>query len=151
MAKSIFIRSNLSISRRAAEMKNNSQIQSNQPRLSILIVDDMPQVRRDLTLLLKLTGEFEMVGEAANGREAVEKTGQLNPDVILMDLEMPIMNGYQASNKIRTRWPDCIVIALSVHSGTQERQRARRCGVNAFIEKGAPLEIILKTIRQTRR
>jgi DNA-binding NarL/FixJ family response regulator len=132
-------------------MKQISQTKSNRPHLSILIADDMPQVRQDLTLLLKLTGEFEMVGEAANGHEAVEKAGQLKPDVILMDMEMPVMDGYQASQEIRARWPDCIVIALSVHSGTQERQRARRCGVNAFIEKGTPLESILKTIRQTRR
>ena len=132
-------------------MKHISRDQSKQPHLSIVIADDMPQVRQDLTLLLKLTGELEIVGEAANGREAIEKTGQLNPDVVLMDLEMPIMDGYQASKVIRTRWPDCIVIALSVHSGTQERQRARRCGVSAFIEKGTPLEIILKTIRLSRR
>jgi DNA-binding NarL/FixJ family response regulator len=132
-------------------MKQISQTKSKRPHLSILIADDMPQVRQDLTLLLQLTGEFEMVGEAVNGKEAVEKTGQLKPEVVLMDLEMPVMDGYQASKEIRTRWPDCIVIALSVHSGTLERQRARRCGVGAFIEKGTPLESILKTIRQTRR
>lgn len=132
-------------------MKQISQAKSKRPHLSILIADDMPQVRQDLTLLLQLTGEFELVGEAANGQEAVEKTGRLNPDVVLMDLEMPVMDGYQATKEIRTRWPDCIVIALSVHSGTQERRRASRCGVDAFIEKGTPLESILRTIRQTRR
>lgn len=132
-------------------MKHISKDRSKQPHLSVLIADDMPQVRQDLSLLLQLTGEFEMIGEATNGREAVEKTGQLHPDLVLMDLEMPIMDGYHAAKEIRTRWPDCIVIALSVHSGTSERERARRCGVNSFIEKGTPLEMILKTINQTRR
>ncbi len=132
-------------------MKHNLHTQSKSPLLRILIVDDKPQVRQDLSLLLKLSGGLEIIGEASDGWEAVEKSGLLQPDIVLMDLEMPVMDGYLAAREITIRWPDCIVIALSVHSGTEERLRARRCGVKAFIEKGTPLEIILKTIKQTRR
>jgi DNA-binding NarL/FixJ family response regulator len=137
--------------KRAAEMKHYLQKQSKSPLLRILIVDDMPQVRQDLSLLLKLSGGLEIIGEASDGREAVVKSGFLQPDIVLMDLEMPVMDGYLATREITIRWPDCIVIALSVHSGTEERLRARRCGAKAFIEKGTPLVNILKTIQHTRR
>jgi len=115
--------------------------------LRILIVDDMPQVRQDLRLLLELSGAVEVVGEAADGRTAVAQVEAANPDVVLMDLEMPVMDGYEAARQVKARRPGCRVIAFSVHSYPQARQKAVLAGVDDFIEKGAPLEEILQRIR----
>ncbi|HLE13934.1 MAG TPA: response regulator transcription factor [Anaerolineales bacterium] len=115
-------------------------------RLQVLIVDDMPQVRQELRLLLTLAGELEVVGEAANGVEAIGQVEALRPDVVVMDLEMPVMDGYEAARQIKTRWPACRVIALTVHDGEAERQRAAQAGVDAFIVKGAPLDVLVKAI-----
>jgi DNA-binding NarL/FixJ family response regulator len=111
--------------------------------MRVLIVDDAPQVRQDLHLLLDLSGEVEVVGEAADGREALSLTEALQPDAVLMDLEMPRMDGYEATRTIKVRWPDCRVIAFSVHAYPEARQRAARAGLDDFVEKGASLCQIL--------
>lgn len=112
----------------------------------VLIVDDMEQVRQDLRTLLSLSASLEIVGEAANGLEAVRLTESLQPDVILMDLEMPVMNGYEAARQIKSGFPKCRVVALTVHDYPQARLEAQRSGVDAFIVKGASVESILQTI-----
>lgn len=112
----------------------------------VLIVDDVEQVRLDLRTLLTLTGEIEVIGEAANGLEAVSLTETLKPDVVLMDLEMPVLDGYAATCQIKTRLPPCRVIVLTVHDYESARKKAQQSGVDAFLVKGAPLESILQTI-----
>ncbi len=113
--------------------------------LRILVVDDAPQVRRDLRLLLELHERLQVVGEAANGAEAIVQVENMHPDVVLMDLVMPVMDGYQATRLIKARVPTCRVIAFSVHSYSHAREEARKAGADDFIEKGAPLdEIVLK-------
>ena len=119
---------------------------SSQRLLRLLIVDDVARVRRDLRLLLSLSGAVEVAGEAANGREALQQADALQPDVVLLDLEMPVMDGYEAARQIKARWPACRVVAFSVHSYPSARQKAARAGVDEFIEKGAPLHEILQKI-----
>ncbi len=115
--------------------------------MRVLIVDDVPQVRQALRQLLELSGEVEVVGEAANGREAICQVADLRPELVLLDLEMPQMNGYEACSEIKIRRPDCWVIAFSVHSYPEAREKARRAGADDFIEKGAPLAQILQRIK----
>ncbi len=115
-------------------------------RLRLFIVDDMPDVRRDLGLLLTLSGDLEIAGEASNGQLAVQAFADLKPDVVLMDLEMPVMDGYAAARQIKARWPETRVVALSVHSYPTARQKASQSGCDDFIEKGAPLQEILRKI-----
>jgi DNA-binding NarL/FixJ family response regulator len=112
----------------------------------VLIVDDMPQVWQDLGLLLTLTGQVEVVGDAANGLEAIRQVAALSPDVVLLDLAMPVLDGYAAAREIKARWPGCRVVALSVHSYLAARQAAALSGVDDFIEKGAPVGEILQKI-----
>lgn len=112
----------------------------------ILIVDDVDQVRFDLTVALSLSGELEIIGQAANGLEAVRLAERLNPDVILMDLEMPLMDGYEATCWIKTRFPSCKVIALTVHGYDEAREKACQCGVDDFLVKGMQVQEIVKTI-----
>ncbi len=114
--------------------------------LRLLIVDDVSDVRRDLRLLFTLSGTLDVVGEAANGRQAVEQVEALWPDVVLLDLEMPVMDGYEATRQIKARHPGCRVVAFSVHTYDAARQKAARAGVDEFVEKGASLNEILQKI-----
>jgi two-component system response regulator NreC len=118
------------------------------PLTKILVVDDVARVRRDLHTLLDLSGEVVVTGEAANGHEAVAQVERLRPDVVLMDLEMPVLDGYEATKHIKANFPECRVIALSVHSYPQARQKASQAGMDGFIEKGTSLAEILHIIQQ---
>src|SRR5512139_1947253 len=93
-------------------------------RRRVLIADDNPQVRHELRTLLPLAGEIEVVGEAADGHEAIRLAQALRPEVILMDLEMPVLDGYEATRQIKAGAPSCRVVALSVHCYEAARQRA---------------------------
>jgi len=85
--------------------------------IRVLIVDDVERVRQDLRTFLTLTGNIEIIGEASNGLEAIQLVGTLCPQVVLMDLEMPIMDGYEAARQIKAIKPACRVIALTIHAG----------------------------------
>jgi DNA-binding NarL/FixJ family response regulator len=112
----------------------------------LLIVDDVAQVRTDLCTLLPLAADIVVVGEAANGLEAVHQVDVLQPDVVLMDLEMPVMNGYEATRQIKGQSPACRVIALTVHGYTEAIDRALQSGADAFVVKGAPLANLIREI-----
>jgi len=112
----------------------------------VLIVDDVAQVRAELRTLLPLAGDIQVVGEAEDGREALRQAEALRPDVVLLDLEMPVMNGYEAARQIKDRWPACRVIALTIHGYPEALERATRCGVDAFLVKGAPLASLVEEI-----
>jgi len=114
--------------------------------IRVLIVDDVEQVRQDLRTVLTLYGELEIIGEAANGLEAVSLTEILYPDVVLMDLEMPVFDGYEAARRIKARVPSCRVIALTVHGYDAARLKAHQSGVDDFIIKGAPVQTIVQAI-----
>lgn len=115
-------------------------------KTSILIVDDNPRVRRDLCSALALDEHFEIVAEAANGIEALQAAEQLKPDVVLMDLGMPEMDGYEATRLLKARRLAKHVIILTVHAYPAARQRAEAAGADAFIVKGADLQEMLSTI-----
>ncbi len=112
----------------------------------VLIVDDIPQVRHELHTLLHLSGYVQVIGEAANGAEAVRLAQQLEPDVVLLDLEMPVLDGYGAAIQIKSLLPRCRVIALSIHEDLASRERARQAGVVAFIPKGGSSGELLDAI-----
>ncbi len=114
--------------------------------IRVLIVDDVERVRQDLSTFLTLTGSIEVVGKASNGLEAVQLVEVEHPQVILMDLEMPMMDGYEATRQIKAKQPSCRVIALTIHAGEAERQQALQSGADDFILKGAPLDMLLQAI-----
>ncbi len=118
--------------------------------MRVLIVDDMTAVRRELSLLLELSGKLQVIGQARDGVEAVRQAELLQPDVILMDLEMPLMDGYAATQQIKSSHPALRIIALSVHDNATARQRAQEAAMDDFIVKGAPLESIMKAIMNER-
>jgi DNA-binding NarL/FixJ family response regulator len=117
--------------------------------IRMLIVDDVELVRQDLHTLLTLAGDIRIVGEAGNGLEAIQLAKALLPEVVLMDLEMPVMDGYEATRQIKAFRPACRVIILSIHADETEQQSAVQAGADAFIVKGASLEALLKVIHNT--
>ena len=114
--------------------------------IRLLLADDTLQVLHDLHQLLELTGLIEIVAEARNGQEAVRLAAELSPDAILMDLEMPGMDGYEATRRIKACQPAPRVVILSVHAGPAERERARTAGADGFVMKGADYEILVDAI-----
>jgi DNA-binding NarL/FixJ family response regulator len=114
--------------------------------IRVLIVDDMERVRQDLRTFLTLTGHVQIVGEASNGLDAIRCIESLCPQVVLMDLEMPVMDGYEAARQIKNIQPSCRVIALTIHAGEAERQQALQAGMADLVAKGAPLEVLLQAI-----
>ncbi len=121
-------------------------IEGKQP-IRVLIVDDFTRVRQELRILLTLAGCIEVVGEASDGSEAARLAEALNPDVVLMDLEMPVTDGFESTSQIKGRLPACRVVALTVHGGDAERQKAFAVGFDGFVVKGAPLGVLLEAIR----
>src|SRR5512147_2001266 len=91
----------------------------------ILIVDDVPQVRRELRTLLPLLAAIEIVGEAENGQSAIELAFTLRPDVIILDVEMPLMDGLEATRLIKQQCPASRIIILSIHDDEAVRAKAR--------------------------
>ena len=117
-----------------------------QSKRRVLIVDDSPQVRQELRTLLPLAGDIEIVGEATDGREAIRLAQALQPEVILMDLEMPILDGYEATRQIKAGFPSCWVVALTVHGYEAARQKASQSGVDVFLVKGGSVETLIQAI-----
>jgi DNA-binding NarL/FixJ family response regulator len=125
---------------------------TNTTRIRVLIADDRAQVRRELRTLLPLAGcaaglQIEPVGEAGNGQEAIQQAGALRPDVVLMDLEMPLLDGYAATSQIKALCPSIRVVALTVHDSPASRVKAHEAGADAFVGKGGPVEEIVQAIR----
>jgi DNA-binding NarL/FixJ family response regulator len=116
----------------------------------ILLVDDSAQVRQELRTLLPLAGDIEIVGEAVDGREAIRLAQALQPDVILMDLEMPVLDGYEATRQIKAGSPSCRVVALTVHGYEAARQKAVQAGADVFLVKGVPVETLVQAISERR-
>jgi DNA-binding NarL/FixJ family response regulator len=122
--------------------------------IRVLIVDDVPQVRLGLAIMLKLasrniTPQIEVIGEAQDGRDAITQAQLLQPDVILMDLEMPGLDGYAATRSIKSSHPSILIVALSIHADPACRQKVIQAGADAFVEKGGPLKDLFEAILST--
>ncbi len=116
----------------------------------VLIVDDMPQVRQELRSLLQLFDYIEIVGEAGDGQEAISQAESLRPDVVIMDLEMPILDGLQATRLIKKHMLSKRVVILSVHSEPEELNRAMQSGADAFVQKGSPYSTLIESIHSNK-
>jgi len=117
--------------------------------MKVVICDDQDIVRDGLELLLKLESDIEIVGIASDGAEAVEMALLENPDLILMDLKMPIMNGVEATRQIKTKFPRIKVLVLTTYGTDDWVLDAIRAGASGYLLKDAPREEVLKAIRGT--
>jgi len=104
-------------------------------KIRVLIVDDHTLVRDGIRALLSLVADIEVVGEAANGREGLEKVAELAPDVVLMDLSMPIMGGLEATRRIRKEFPKVRVLALTQYDDSEYVIPVIEAGARGFVTK----------------
>ncbi len=116
--------------------------------IRVMIVDDHSMVRRGLATILKVRPGLELVGEASNGQEAVEQCAQVQPDVVLMDLVMPEMDGAAATRAIRARWPRIQVIALTSFKETELVQGALEAGAISYLLKSISADELTSAIRE---
>jgi two-component system response regulator DesR len=117
-------------------------------RVRILLADDHPAVRRALRMWLELDEDFEVVGEVADGEAAVQATTALRPDVVVMDAEMPRLDGIAATAALRRGVPEARVIVQSIHADAATRERALAAGAVAFFGKGTGAAALLAAIRR---
>lgn len=116
--------------------------------IGVLLVDDRPTVRRGLRMWLEIEPEVSVVGEAADGEEAVSLAEKLRPDVVLMDVKMPGVDGIEATRKLQAVDPCIAVVILSLYDDTDTRARARNAGAAAFVAKHRMRPELLVTIRR---
>lgn len=105
------------------------------PSIKVLLADDNDGFRCLLTSFLNVHADVDIVGEAADGLDAVEKAVQTRPDIVLMDLEMPLKDGFDATREIKQRLPKTRVVILSAYSSEVYRRAARGFGADGFIDK----------------
>jgi DNA-binding NarL/FixJ family response regulator len=113
----------------------------------ILIVDDNPAVRRQLrTFLLRQSGEWEVCGEAENGKEGVEKARQLLPDLIILDLSMPVMNGLQAARELHRLMPEIPMVLFTTFDSQFLEREAKDAGIRALRSKSEGVDTLFTSI-----
>jgi DNA-binding NarL/FixJ family response regulator len=116
-------------------------------RIRLLIVDDHFVVRLGLASALNLEPDMEVVAEAKTGAEAVELFARHRPDVVIMDYQLPGMNGAEATAAIRSRFPDARVVVLSVYKGEEDVHRAVQAGASGYLPKSGEPDELLAAIR----
>ncbi|MEO8609555.1 MAG: response regulator transcription factor [Chloroflexota bacterium] len=117
-----------------------------------MIVDDHEMVAASLVIALEDSVGIEIVGQAANGSEGIEMVGKLLPDVVLMDIQMPVMDGITATKLIHQKYPQVKIIALTASTSTADKEAALAAGAHRFLQKEAHftdeiLEAIYKALR----
>ena len=116
-------------------------------RIRLLVVDDHTLVRDGIRALLGLVADIEVVGEATNGKEALEKVAELAPDVVLMDLAMPIMGGLEATRRIRRQFPATKVLALTQYDDSEYVVPVIEAGARGFVTKMAAFSELTSAIQ----
>jgi len=120
-------------------------------RIRILVVDDQTMFRDGMRVLLSSQPDFEVVGEAADGEEALRQAALLRPAVILMDLRMPLLDGAAATRRLRAAQPDCRVIVLTTFDEDETIFEGLRSGAIGYLLKDAPTEKLYEAIRAAAR
>jgi len=117
-------------------------------KLRLMIVDDNPRARGALAAVISSMDWLKLICEASNGEDAIEKIGHHSPDMVLMDVEMPVMDGLKATQIIKKNWPQVKVIILTLYPNYSSQ--AQRAGADAFLVKGCSVEEMTSVIRSIR-
>lgn len=117
-------------------------------QITVLIADDNQLMRKTLWLLISTMKEVKLAGEATNGKEAIELAESLSPDIILMDINMSPVNGFEATRKILKKNPDIKIIGVSLHTEPSYAKNIIQLGAKGYVAKSSPPEEIKKAISQ---
>jgi DNA-binding NarL/FixJ family response regulator len=115
--------------------------------IRVLTVDDHPLLREGIAVLIDTQSDMQLIGEASNGREALEQFRTHHPDITLMDLQMPEVSGIDAISAIRGEFPDARIIILTTYAGDSQISRALKAGARGYLLKGMLRQELLETIR----
>ena len=121
---------------------------SSETRIRVMIVDDHAIVREGIAELLEQSGAFEVVGQAADGEEAVEKVRDLRPDVVIMDILMPVKNGIEACRDITAELPDTRVLMLTASNDHGAIVQSVNAGATGYLQKYSGKEMLVSTVRE---
>ena len=119
--------------------------------VTVALADDHAIVRDGLRRVLEEAGDIQVVGEAADGLEAVALAERLHPQVVLMDISMPILGGLEATHQIRARDKNTAVVFLTMHESEQYFLEAMRCGADGYVPKSAPASEVVEAVRSAAR
>jgi len=117
--------------------------------MKVIICDDQATIRDGLEMLLSLEKDIRVMGKAEEGQEAVELVAKHQPDLVLMDLKMPGMNGIEATRQIRTRYPAVKVLVLTTYDDDEWVFDAVRAGASGYLLKDTPREDLIKAVKET--
>ena len=120
-------------------------------KIRVLIADDHSLVRKGLKQILELEKDFEVIGQAADGRQAIEMTTSLKPDVVLMDINMPIINGLKAIKMLKKNNTSARIIVLTIHEDKEYLLETIRMGAAGYIMKDAEVEHLIEAIKMVYR
>jgi DNA-binding NarL/FixJ family response regulator len=137
----------LFVTARGISLLGKKIVHSNHSVIRILTVDDHPLLRKGIAALVNAESDLKLVAEASNGQEAIEAFRAHQPDVTLMDLQMPEVDGLEAIAAIRREYPDARIIVLTTYTGDVQVLRALKAGARAYILKGHVHKELLDTIR----
>ena len=112
----------------------------------ILIADDREAIRKQVSMILSARPDLEVCAEAATGEEAVEKTRELNPDMVILDITMPVMNGLEAARTIRSLGLNVPILVLTVHKSKQLEEEAKKIGVQGYVAKADASQSLLGAV-----
>jgi DNA-binding NarL/FixJ family response regulator len=117
-------------------------------KIKIIIADDHILVRQSIAVALQTNKKFEVVGQADNGRVLIDLVKQLSPDVIVLDLEMPVMNGWEAMEYLREHHPDCKIVVVSMHFDALFIKDLVEKGARGFLPKNSDFETLINAIHE---
>jgi DNA-binding NarL/FixJ family response regulator len=132
---------------RTPELQRNGGSLTEWAPISVFLVDDVPELRELIKFGMEDDPGFEVVGEAGDGRSALEGIAETQPAAVLLDLSMPDMNGLEAILKVRKGDPDVAIVVLSGFSADRMSAPAIERGADGYVEKGTPMQELRETIR----
>ena len=117
-------------------------------KIKILIADDHSFIREGIKTMLEDAGDLEIIGEAENGREAIEKIKELSPDVVILDIAMPVMSGIEAARIIKKKFKSVNILALTIHNNDEYISRILRAGAIGYMLKNTEKNEFINAIRR---
>lgn len=116
--------------------------------IRIIIVDDHLLVRQGLKQIIELQGGLKVIGEASNGKDAINTIKELNPDIVLMDINMPILNGIETLKELKLQGIQCKVIMLTIHTEKEYLVEAVKLGASGYVLKDADSDVLIQAIKK---